>query len=682
MNLLKKLNPLNWIPNPFRKKKTTNETMDVVTHTVNDRLEDVLHRTTNELKEEGVSKAVEYAHLDEPKQEQTELTPFERQCQAKFQGAVHMVDRVIGESIAKDEDEIVHLEGAIKRARANEDAIEATVKTEAKEVSSKASVEADEFYEEESATLKKKISEKDNQIMIAQRKKNLIPLEKRPVLLTGAVVGYFLFMLGAETHLYLPCFEYLIRASWEGTLLITSGFSLMMAIGCHLYAKYLYIFTQKRGWRKKLLMLLPVAMYVGVSHILGEYRAEYIHHIDPSAITPTAFEFTVLSMILYAVMVYASKRYTAYDTKGQKERRKLTDTIKELEGERKVLDQRAEQLQTKRRGRHEQASSKFLKALESIHSGSENLQQKLNAAHQRRDGRIAFARNYELQIQEGYQEVIHHHRDQLYRLRPTKVTPAYWKNPLTLNLKYQNGTLQPSRPSISGALKALVLLITLGLFSCSQPESVHTIVLMAVDITDSFTVEELPSGKRFLYRVGFDMEAEYPQRLDIGLTVLSDVSANRIHSLSLDLSDDNRFNRKSHGKKFVAELDSALQLYADIEQGKQLSRLYRPLCRLLKDLHASNAKHKTLILMSDLIENSEIIQLYSSQYVSLSDFNTTEIKTQLTEKVPFPRCDGIRVIVVCQPYLDNDQLVVKTQSLYRALFTECGAESVTFTTHL
>ncbi|MBL4585681.1 MAG: hypothetical protein JKX84_01285, partial [Flavobacteriales bacterium] len=127
---------------------------------------------------------------------------------------------------------------------------------------------------------------------------------------------------------------------------------------------------------------------------------------------------------------------------------------------------------------------------------------------------------------------------------------------------------------------------------------------------------------------------------------------------------------------------SVLDGFAQVEQGKQRSCLYRPICGLLKELQESDANNKVLIVFSDLLENSDIINLYKPEYLAEADFNTSQIKSRFDQKVPFPRCDGIDVIVVCQPTTANDRLILKVQKLYRAFFEEHGAKSISFSTNL
>jgi hypothetical protein len=232
--------------------------------------------------------------------------------------------------------------------------------------------------------------------------------------------------------------------------------------------------------------------------------------------------------------------------------------------------------------------------------------------------------------------------------------------------------------------KASVILLCLGLFSCGQPELEQTKAFIAVDITDSFTVETLPTGQGLLETIGFSLEATNARSLECGFTVLSDVSANKIEYLSIDLTDtdENKFNRIARGKKFSEDLEHVISGYSQLTKGKQRSCLYRPICHMLNVLQESDADHKLLIIFSDLLENSDIINLYQPEYQTRATFDDSWVKSRFDQKVPFPRCDGVDVIVVCQPNVENDRLILKVQALYRSFFEEYGAKSISFVTDI
>lgn len=631
-------------------------------------------------------KGREYGQQDLPIPSQPQLSPYEKKEEANFNKMVQKLLERVAEPLAVIDAQLQSLREKLLYAEADETERKGLVLSAANNDSEDARGELEQSYTEESGQLKSRMKEIQNQKKILNQQLDLIPKEvrsRKQLLVFFALVA---LVVGGESWMNFLVFEFLLGEGRLATLLVTVAFSIAVAFGCHFLGKNLSVPLSPGAIGKKMVFWTSVVLFAVVFYVLGQFRHDYILSLNSSATTMEPWQFMVLNLLLCGVMVFASFKYTRYDEEKMTERKKLRLTIAEKEKEFGELKSRLDSL----KGSHETqlagVKAKYNRELETVHAKSDSIRNQISALETERNELQAFARSMELEIQDAYREVISEFRDVNFRYRPSKVIPAYWDEPLNLNLHFQEFT--PNSFGTGGMVKlmtqASIILMCIGLFGCGQPKPEHTQAFVAIDITDSTIVEKLPTTGRFLEVTGFETKGTNSKSFECGFTVLSDVSANPIEFLSIDLTntDENKFNRITRLQEFNESLNHLFARYGQLSKGKERSCIYRPICYLLYQLEKSKADRKVLVIFSDLLENSDIINLYEPNYVSRATFDDSWVKSRFNQKVPFPRCDGVDIIVVCQPNIQNDQLILKVQALYRSFFEEHGAQSVSFVTNL
>lgn len=681
LNRIKNLFSWNSNPKPSRppRRNTYRYTID---SQLNSELDDLKQESLTEAQKKGKV----YGQQDIPAPDQMKPSPFEDKLKASFNKHIQKIHERISEPLARIDRSLQSLRDKLVYAEADEVERKTEVIDSARNDSEDARSEAEKNHMEESSRLKSRLAEIQNQLRILNQQLDLIPIEKRQVMPLFIFIGLAFLSVGGEGWMNFRVFEFLLGEGWWATLLVTIAFSACVVFGCHFIGKHLPLLFSKGELGKKLGLWSSIVLFAIVFYVLGQFRHDYILTLNPSATTMEPWQFMLLNLLLCGIMAYASYRYTRYDSEKMSERKKLEHTVAEKEKEHQQLKGKLDRLNGQHAASLSNIKSSYNREVGSVHAKSDTLRNQIADLEIEGDELRAFARSTELEVQDAYREVISEFRDVNFRYRPSKVIPAYWDQPLELDLHFQDAETGNSRRGgmVKLMTKASVILLFLGLFSCNQAEPERTKALVAVDVTDSFTVEKLPTGPGFLEAIGFSLEAANAQSLECGFTVLSDVSANKVEYLSIDLTDtdENKFNRIARGKKFSEELEHLISGYGQLTKGKQRSCLYRPICHLLNELQESNADHKVLIVFSDLLENSDIINLYQPEYLTRATFNDSWVKSRFDQKVPFPRCDGVDVIVACQPNVQNDRLILKIQALYRSFFEEHGAKSISFVTDI
>ncbi|MDQ5928402.1 MAG: hypothetical protein QG594_176 [Bacteroidota bacterium] len=144
------------------------------------------------------------------------------------------------------------------------------------------------------------------------------------------------------------------------------------------------------------------------------------------------------------------------------------------------------------------------------------------------------------------------------------------------------------------------------------------------------------------------------------------VSLNSNKSIEFSLPEDaTRFQKKQAVEPFVKEFENIREKFLGPEKkGTDNSSIYKPICEALQKLEKSKSSKKTLIIISDMIENSRFGNFYRDQ-----DFK--KLKARLDSSgVTLPETSNVKVVILYDPLGDskNEKRFDRAMSYWKQLF--------------
>lgn len=131
-------------------------------------------------------------------------------------------------------------------------------------------------------------------------------------------------------------------------------------------------------------------------------------------------------------------------------------------------------------------------------------------------------------------------------------------------------------------------------------------------------------------------------------------------------SGETRLQMRLRFKKFSEELESTRSELLGPSKGSNNSSIYKPLCEAIQNLNASDADEKTLIVVSDMIENSDFGNFYKDKPMS-------EVQKCLDSSgVSLPKSSNLKVIILYDPEGDSNKQrrFDKAMEIWKELFKQ------------
>ncbi len=128
---------------------------------------------------------------------------------------------------------------------------------------------------------------------------------------------------------------------------------------------------------------------------------------------------------------------------------------------------------------------------------------------------------------------------------------------------------------------------------------------------------------------------------------INNVSLNQEKTIEIFAEDDDatRLQKKRAREKFVRSLDSAYKYFLAPSTGTESSTIYRSVCRELNQFNKSNADHKVLIIMSDMIEFSS-----DGDFYHITPNSVSSVIEKLSKVSTLPNgSKNMEVIILFQP---------------------------------
>lgn len=139
---------------------------------------------------------------------------------------------------------------------------------------------------------------------------------------------------------------------------------------------------------------------------------------------------------------------------------------------------------------------------------------------------------------------------------------------------------------------------------------------------------------------------------------------------SIDETIEDRFSRK---KKFLKHAQAGYLKVSSTATPKDHSIIYRVIAKELNKLSGSKAKQRTLLVNSDLMENSKELNFYKPRHYNLLINSPCEVEKLLISQLKLMDLKGIEVYFLFQPkdFYQNDTYKA-ILDIYIKIISEAG----------
>lgn len=216
-----------------------------------------------------------------------------------------------------------------------------------------------------------------------------------------------------------------------------------------------------------------------------------------------------------------------------------------------------------------------------------------------------------------------------------------------------------------------ILIVALAACGAAQKTYHSSVVTVMVDNTSASKARYDILSKDGLWETFGGSDSVYGK---FNWTYVTDVSFNTENSLELRPAkeNENSLEIKVSRRKFLKKLTDSTSLYhkfLDSCAGTPHSSIYEPVCRALTELVKTGTEKKTLIILSDMIENSSYANFY--HLPMKKGTIDTDATIALLEKSGAVMPDGdsnLRVIILYQPTAKTDETFSNCMRVWGKLF--------------
>ena len=195
-----------------------------------------------------------------------------------------------------------------------------------------------------------------------------------------------------------------------------------------------------------------------------------------------------------------------------------------------------------------------------------------------------------------------------------------------------------------------------------------------IDQTDTFLA--IPNvGEVF---APLHIEENKWKSIDLRIQTISNFDYNTVSSLHLEprlIILSNPAERDHEIEFFKHKSDSVIENIKHEEYGKTKSSIYRIIISEANRLSVINAKIKSIIVYSDLLENSSIFSIYNADSRALLKSDPDQVKKLFEQVIRPGNLQGISVHFIFKPKSDMDnEYFLLTSTLFKSILEGAGAK--------
>ena len=185
------------------------------------------------------------------------------------------------------------------------------------------------------------------------------------------------------------------------------------------------------------------------------------------------------------------------------------------------------------------------------------------------------------------------------------------------------------------------LILILTSFSCQEPPATNTEMYIYLDYSEGQDYSEQVHKDLDKYLELMNVSTEQNRNFGkIKIYPIHDIGTTESKTIKLkegkSKMEGNRFVRNKEIEKFKTKFVEGFNLINSNFAGEALSnsQIFRPISKGVKKLNKSNADRKVVIIYSDMLENSDLVNLHNAKvdYEALKDkFNDTKTIDDVSE---------------------------------------------------
>jgi len=222
-------------------------------------------------------------------------------------------------------------------------------------------------------------------------------------------------------------------------------------------------------------------------------------------------------------------------------------------------------------------------------------------------------------------------------------------------------------------ITAIIILTAVTLIAAWTIQSpVVTEVVVLRDITDKHLAQ--PDADKILSL--YNLENKWNGAV-FHFTDLTNVSYNQETVAKLEARNEwlsNELDRDKEIKSFKNNISEIITTYEKENIGKDNSAVYAPIAQELNRLSQTSFQNKTMLIYSDLMENTNEMSFYDSRKLCLLKANPDLISKYFDTIVPLQNLKGIKIYILFQPDgIAQDEQFRIVSELYKKLFEAKGA---------
>jgi len=223
---------------------------------------------------------------------------------------------------------------------------------------------------------------------------------------------------------------------------------------------------------------------------------------------------------------------------------------------------------------------------------------------------------------------------------------------------------------ISTVLVLFILLSVWWLNSKSKPRGIELHILC--DVTNQADTQL--TAQAFFEKF---VEPYSNESILIKVQPVSNYRNNPASTLQIDAASlifGNQFKRERKLHKMSLELDSILHDYYFNHEDLQRSNVFEQIVKSANELSKKDVKIKTIIVASDVQENSNW-SCYNKQDLALLKKNPTKVERKLTERLKLNNYTGISIYFIhASQTQKDDDLYVLMSNFFADVFSRKGAQ--------
>ncbi len=223
---------------------------------------------------------------------------------------------------------------------------------------------------------------------------------------------------------------------------------------------------------------------------------------------------------------------------------------------------------------------------------------------------------------------------------------------------------------VKSLILSILLASSLFLSRCGTPDQPKYDIAIMVDQTEqNQKLQSLvdPNGILELMKGGYGRISFYE---------INAFSLNKTRKISLKprLRDETAVLRKRELTRFTTELAEQWKMFFTSSQGEEKTSIYLPIAEAAKTMNADPEAIKIIIIVSDMIENSDI----SFYRLDLNNQRQQEkIKEAFLKKAPLPKLSGYQIYIIYAPRNIEDDATFRAASNFWKTWLETMGAQVT-----